>query len=380
MHIKSAGNVYCKRYLRNVPSLINSQKGTAALLTAIMMTVILGFCAMVVDIGRVSMEKNKLQNTVDAAALAAAQDLPDTAAASLTVNDYLNKNGYGSITASINFTRSDRRISVTGIKNIDYTFARVLGLNNTDVKSAATAEKGAKYLGGAFDYSVFSGSTTDELSITGNPAEIQPTFIEGSVHSNNGFRYNGNGSALGITGTLDTVNDIILNGSDITIGYQNPHSSYIDMPDFSEIVKQLAQSAGTYYTTNQNFNSDITLAGAIFVDGRINFNCTQFSGIGTIMATGNIIFNNSVVYGTPESSICIYSKNGNITINNTSAIVNGTFYAPNGTVTFNNGAHTVNGKIIAKKLTFNGEVVVHDTSSTNMDFMDTIDEGIRLVK
>jgi Flp pilus assembly protein TadG len=371
MHIKSA---------ISVSSYLKRQKGTAAMITILMMTVILSFCALVVDIGRVSVEKNKLQNAIDAAALAAAQDLPDTAAATHTAYEYMGKNGYSSIDILVSFARSDRRISVTGTENVDYTFARVLGLNNTDVKCAATAEKGAKYLGGAFDYSVFSGSPLDELAISGNPAEVQNAVIEGSVHSNNDFRYNGNGSSLDITGTLDTVGQITINGSGVTIGNQSPNSSFIDLPDFSEIVKQLAQSSGNYYSTSQNFNSDINLTDAIYVDGRINFNCNQFSGVGTIMATGNIVFNNSIVYGTPESSVCIYSKNGNITINNTSAIVNGTFYAPNGTVTFNNGAHTVYGKIIAKKLTFNGGVVVHDTSTHNMDFMDTIDEGIRLVK
>lgn len=380
MRIKTTGDFSHDRHSRNVPSYIKSQKGTAVLITALMMTVILGFCALVVDIGRVSMEKNKLQNTVDAAALAAAQDLPDTAAATLTVNDYMDKNGFSSIDPLISFTRSDRRISVTGTEKVNYTLARVLGLNNTDVKSTATAEKGAKYLGGAFDYSVFSGSALDELAISGNPAEVQSAYIEGSVHSNNDFRYNGNGSSLDITGTLDTVGQITINGTGVTIGNQNPFSTFIDMPDFSETVKQLAQSTGNYYSTSQNFNSDIHLTDAIYVEGRINFNCNEFSGIGTIMATDNIVFNNSIVYGTPTSSVCIYSKNGNITINNTSAIVNGTFYAPNGTVTFNNGAHTVYGKIIAKKLTFNGGVEVHDTSSHNMDFMDTIDKGIRLVK
>ena len=356
---------------------LKSKKGVTTVMIAVMMSLILGFCALVVDIGRVSLEKNMLQNAVDSAALAAAQDLPDTAAATYTANNYMAMNGFASANINIGFGDSNRQITVDATENIKYTFARILGVNNTNIKTAATAKKGGKYIRGAFDYAVFSGSSNDELCINSNGRN---THIVGSVHSNNGFRYNGNHDSIEITGALDTVGKITLNGNQVSIGERLPFSKKLEMPDFSEEIRQLAQSKGTYYNTSQNFNSNISIDGAIYVNGHINFNCQKFSGIGTIMATSNIIFNNSVVYGAAEeSSVCIYSKNGDITINNTSAIVNGTFYAPNGTVIFNNGAHTVNGRIIAKRLIFNGGLDVY-SSDSDTQFMSTFDESVKLIR
>ncbi len=354
-----------------------NQKGTAAVMTAIMMTVLLGFCALVVDIGGVSLERSRLQSAVDSAALAAAQDLPDTSAASATASDYLVSNGFDGASVNISFASLNRQITVEVVQSAEYAFAGVLGVSSTDVKASATAQKGGRYIRGAFDYAVFSGSRNDELCINSNG---QSTHIIGSVHSNNGFRYNGNQDAMEITGALDTVGRITINGRNVTIGEQNPFSNFVEMPDFAEEIRLLAQAEGTYYNTGQSFNSDMHVNEAIYVNGHINFNCNKFSGVGTIMATSNIVFNNSVVYDAPDSSsICIYSQYGDITINNTSAIVNGTFYAPNGTVIFNNGAHTVNGRVIANRLIFNGGLDVYSSDSDTI-FMDTFDESVKLIR
>jgi len=168
---------------------LRDNKGTAAVLIAVFMTTILGFCALVVDVGRVSLEKSRIQNAVDSAAIAAARDLPNTTNATNTANDYIAKNGYDNISLSISFARSNRQITVEAVQTMEYAFARIIGLNSANVRGTATAEKGGRYLGGAFDYAVFSGSTNDELTINSNG---QSTYIDGSVHSNNKFRYNGN--------------------------------------------------------------------------------------------------------------------------------------------------------------------------------------------
>ena len=143
----------------------NSRKGTAAVMTAIMMTVLLGFCALVVDIGGVSLERSKLQNAVDSAALAAAQDLPNASAAAATAADYLVNNGFGEAVVNISFSGSNRQITVDASQPVNYAFAGVLGAGSTNVKASATAQKGGKYLDGAFKYAVFSGSRNDELCI-----------------------------------------------------------------------------------------------------------------------------------------------------------------------------------------------------------------------
>lgn len=354
-----------------------SQKGTAAVMTAILMTVLLGFCALVVDIGSVSLERSRLQNAVDSAALAAAQDLPSTAAAAAVAADYLESNGFGDAALNISFAGSNKQITVDAVQTVNYVFAGALGLGSADVKASATAQKGGKYLKGAFEYAVFSGSKNDELCINSNGID---THIQGSVHSNNGFRYNGNQDSLEITGALDTVGRITLNSSHTTIGEQIPFSDFIEMPDFSEEIKQLAQREGTYYNTSQSFNGDLHVNEAIYVNGHINFNSNKFSGVGTILAKDNIMFNHSVVYEGPGAdSICIYSQNGSIHFNNTGAVIRGTIYAPNGTVVLNNGIHEVYGRIIAQRIIFNGGIEVYSSDGDTL-FMESFDEGIKLIR
>lgn len=356
---------------------IRSQKGTAAVMTAILMTVLLGFCALVFDIGGVSLERSRLQNAVDSAALAAAQDLPDISAAAAIAADYLESNGFGDAVLNISFSGSNRQITVEAVQSVNYVFAGVLGLGTAGVRASATAQKGGKYLKGAFEYAVFSGSIYDELCINSNGKD---TYILGSVHSNNGFRYNGNNDSLEITGALDTVGRITLNGPYTTIGEEIPFSSFIEMPDFSEEIKQLAQNEGTYYNTSQSFNGDLHVNEAIYVNGHINFNSNTFSGVGTILAKDDIMFNHSVAYeGSGTEAICIYSKNGNIHFNNSGAVIRGTIYAPNGTVVLNNGIHKVYGRIIAKRIIFNGGIEVY-SSDSDTDFMESFDEGIRLIR
>ena len=354
-----------------------SCKGTAAVTTALMMTLILGFSALVVDIGIVSIQKSRLQNAVDSAALAAAQDLPSTADAADTARAYLDSNGFESASINVSFANNDRQVTVEAAQSFDYMLAGVFGMDSVEVMASATAQKGGRYLRGAFEYAIFSSDMNQELILNSNGKD---TYVEGSVHSNNGFRYNGNHDSLVITGVLDTVGRITLNSIHTDIGEQRPFNSYIEMPDFSEEIKQLALKQGTYYNTSQSFNSDLHVDEAIYVNGHINFNCNKFSGIGTIFAKDNINFNHSVVYESPGTdSICIYSQNGNIHFNNSGAVIRGTIYAPNGTVVLNNGIHTIYGRIIAQKIIFNGGIEVY-SSPGDLVFMESFDEGIRLVR
>jgi Flp pilus assembly protein TadG len=57
---------------------LSSEKGAALIIFTIMLVAMLSFSALVVDIGNVMVQKAGMQADIDAIALAAAQDLPDT--------------------------------------------------------------------------------------------------------------------------------------------------------------------------------------------------------------------------------------------------------------------------------------------------------------
>ena len=71
------------------------ESGAALIFVGLMMIMIIGFGAFVLDIGRAYLAKAELQAAVDAAVLAAAGDLPDAVAVEATALLYANANDYG---------------------------------------------------------------------------------------------------------------------------------------------------------------------------------------------------------------------------------------------------------------------------------------------
>jgi len=126
--------------------------GQAYVLTILFLVVLLGMAAAVLDVGSWYRAHRALQATVDAAALAGAQALPeDSGKASALANEYATKNGGGSmtITFSTQVFPSDT-INVEGTRPAPGFFAKVFGVDSVTVRTHATARAGfpvqAKYV------------------------------------------------------------------------------------------------------------------------------------------------------------------------------------------------------------------------------------------
>lgn len=117
---------------------LNNNKGAIAVLVAGAMVALLGITALVVDIGLLVNRKAELQKACDAAALAGAQELPeDTASATTVATNYAVENGIASPTVTI--TDSNKKITVSAEEQVNFFFARVLGIDNGAVATSATA-------------------------------------------------------------------------------------------------------------------------------------------------------------------------------------------------------------------------------------------------
>lgn len=348
----------------------NQEKGSVVIIVALLMTVLLGFCAFVVDIGMLYIQQQKFQNAVDATVLAAAQELPDTISATDIANQYIELNGFSLSDISLSFLDGNDTIKITGTKTVNYYLAKALGFNNATVHVSASAMKGD--IPDAFNYALFSGSSTATLSLNGSNQNIV-----GSSHANKNF--SANGSKLNITGACEAVSSVSVNGSQINIGNIVQNAPYIDMPDFSDQVKNLAEAAGQSYLGDRNYNgNNIELQSPIYVTGNLTINGSHFSGKGTIVATGNITFNGSNLYDSSNDAVCFYSKNGNIIINGSNAVLSGIVYAPNGTITMNGSNQTVYGRVIGEQDTINGSSL-NIISSTN-DYKSLPLSGVKLIK
>jgi hypothetical protein len=132
-----------KKVISRLVKLVNEEKGTVLVLVAAALTVILGMTALVVDVGALAIEKTRLKNACDAAALAAAHELPDTILAKQRALEYLGLNHVDAEHAIITFSHDDIKITVEAAKTIDYYFAPVLGLNTGIVTARSTAAYGS---------------------------------------------------------------------------------------------------------------------------------------------------------------------------------------------------------------------------------------------
>jgi Putative Flp pilus-assembly TadE/G-like len=133
---------------------LRSEAGQAAALTAVFMTVLLGSCAAVLDVGAWFREDRDTQRIADAAALAGAQALPEsTGDAQALALEYSDKNGGGLTPADITFSNTNMpndTIRTEVERPAPGFFSRLFGMDSITVGSHAKARAGvpseAKYV------------------------------------------------------------------------------------------------------------------------------------------------------------------------------------------------------------------------------------------
>ncbi|MEX2210238.1 MAG: pilus assembly protein TadG-related protein [Gaiellaceae bacterium] len=122
--------------------MIRDQRGQAAALTLVFLTVLLGATAMVLDVGSWYQARRQLQATADAAVLAAAQELPDTATARIVAADYARRNAAQDVATSVTISSGagpNDTISVRASRSAPGFFARVFGIDSVSMSVSASA-------------------------------------------------------------------------------------------------------------------------------------------------------------------------------------------------------------------------------------------------
>ena len=125
-----------------------NERGQVAILVGVMMTGLIGFSALAIDVGSLVSDKRDLQNAADAMALAGAIDLPNANAAVSAAHAWATKNEIEpeqieSITVLQQDlpSRPNPQITVTLKRQHDYKLAQVVGIDPTDVSVRAAAIK-----------------------------------------------------------------------------------------------------------------------------------------------------------------------------------------------------------------------------------------------
>ena len=120
---------------------LKSQRGTIALIAALVMTALCGFAALVADAGVLYMNRIQLSNAADSAALAGAQELPRSSEyAALAGYIYAWINGKWGDDVSVAVANGATVIHVDSVRNVELFFARILGFDNANVRAAASVQ------------------------------------------------------------------------------------------------------------------------------------------------------------------------------------------------------------------------------------------------
>jgi hypothetical protein len=140
---------------KNIISLIQSRKGNSTIIVLIVMTLFIGALATVIDAGMLYVEKIKLQNAVDAAALAgiAEHDGGESAIVSKAYNNAI-LNSLNIIDVNITLFNNNKKITVQAKKKVGFYFAKVFNMTDATIYAKASAvaapivaTKGIKPLG-----------------------------------------------------------------------------------------------------------------------------------------------------------------------------------------------------------------------------------------
>jgi Flp pilus assembly protein TadG len=154
---------------------LGRESGQTLVIVVLFLPVLIGFCALVLDVGNWYAQKRFVQNAADAAVLAGAQDLPNTSAAQAQAQDYVTRNGGG--VTSVTFPTSTK-IRVTVTRNVPTYFAKIFGLASVNVAAKAVA---TRFSTGAGALAYAKSTACDAIKING----ANSTF-RGAVVSNGG--------------------------------------------------------------------------------------------------------------------------------------------------------------------------------------------------
>ncbi len=121
---------------------LKTERGAVSILVALLMVMLVGFAAIAVDVSSAYAKKQRLQNGVDAAALAVAQDCATGACGTpqVTAQSLVAANLTGSVArvAVPTFSSSPSRVTVSASTVNNDVFAPALGITNTTVNATAS--------------------------------------------------------------------------------------------------------------------------------------------------------------------------------------------------------------------------------------------------
>ena len=133
--------------MKYILALLKKRDGVVSVIIATMLTFIIGFVALVTDVGIMYVNHSQLENMADAGALAGAQEyFFNHAQVEVVAENYALQNGKADDLIHAWVDSDEMKVFVTASRNVDMYFAKVLGIKNANI-SAISAAKIATVIG-----------------------------------------------------------------------------------------------------------------------------------------------------------------------------------------------------------------------------------------
>lgn len=198
---------------------LKNRSGNSAIIFLMMATVLIGMLAFVTDAGMMYLEKSRLQNAVDAIALAAMQDYSKgESAMRAQANHYAELNNISLGDLVVDISDSNKKITVITNKNVPMYFAKIFNITNAVLQAKASAKIGTIVATGgirpfAVEQQTFTYGETYSLKkgatggLTGNYGALALGGT-GATNYKNNLQY-------GYHGDLE-IGDLVAIGEDMT--------------------------------------------------------------------------------------------------------------------------------------------------------------------
>lgn len=203
-------------------------QGAIVVIVALFMLVFMVLLAIVVDLGQVYGRRAALQNAADAAALAAAQDLPVAAgcfgvppttgtSACKVAGDFVVSNGFARADTTVTSTGASNQIAVQITSDVPYVFGRIVGAQGKTVVARAVATKAAASMGN------FAFFTENDVANKGNPKIVGDVYAGNTLDLQGNSKITGNVFVGGLAspasaGTLDVSGSALVTGNATATG------------------------------------------------------------------------------------------------------------------------------------------------------------------
>lgn len=256
---------------------------------AIAITVLLGFAGYATDTGMIWVTRARLQNSVDAGVLAAAQELPDSSGAGVVACEFATvknavrgmtgKTGSCSGKADVTFEDANTKIKVIAFRTVDPIFGRILAFPSVSVSAQATAKIGS--LGSACIFPFFIAMP----EVTGKAPFVDPviftddsaTTAGGAMRVNNGSNGTGADAVKAAVVTDDQCTDSIVREVNGTVPSGKPGdlNQFVGPPGTAEIDPLAQQAASSCPGDFTSYRTEVSPGQYAWTPGFVPADCPR---------------------------------------------------------------------------------------------------------